>query len=83
MTDDGHGVPDSDPGAIDPVGDLADLVENRSDDIELADDQDPAELREFIERAESGEFGEIGPALEGQISMVKAVLDGDNGGGDE
>lgn len=61
--------------AIDPAGDVADLLESRDYDIELADDQDPAELWEFIEAAENGEFGEIGPALEGQIRMVKAVLD--------
>jgi hypothetical protein len=73
----------ADRAGIDPAADVAELVENRSDDIQLADDQDPAELREFIERAESGEFGEIGPGLESQIRMVKAVLDGDNGGGDE
>jgi hypothetical protein len=74
---------DSDPDHINPAANVADLVENRSDDIELADDQDPAELREFIEAAENGEFGKIGPGLESQIRMVKAVLDGNNGGGKE
>jgi hypothetical protein len=66
-----------DRAAIDPAGGLANLLESRDHDIQLADDQDPAELREFISAAENGEFGEIGPALEGQIRMVKAILDGE------
>ncbi|MFC7175359.1 hypothetical protein ACFQL0_22510 [Haloplanus litoreus] len=54
MTDDDtDGVPDSDPRHIDPAGDLADLVESGEFDIELEDDQDVDELREFIERAEA------------------------------
>jgi hypothetical protein len=71
MTDDAD-----DRAGIDPAGDLAGLLESADHDIQLADDQDPAELREFIEAAENGD-GEIGPALEGQIRMVKAILDGE------
>jgi hypothetical protein len=75
MTDDGHGVPDSDPDVIDPVGDLADLLESGDHDIQLADDQDPAELREFIAAVENGDFGEIDAALEGQVRVMRAILD--------
>ncbi|WP_262181696.1 hypothetical protein [Haloarcula laminariae] len=72
---DGDGVPDSDPRHIDPAGDLADLVESGEFDIELADDQDPAELREFVERAEAGEFDlRADPGLEAAVRMARAML---------
>jgi hypothetical protein len=76
--DDGDGVPDSDPDHIDPAGDLADLVESGDMDIELADGQDAEELREFVERAEAGEFG-ADPGLEATVRIARAMLDGQDG----
>ena len=60
------GVPDSDPQHIDPAGDLA-------------DDQDPEELREFIRRAEAGEFGPADPGLEGTARIARSVLEATEG----
>lgn len=86
MTDDGSddeaGVPDSDPTTLDPAGDLADLVESGEFDIELADDQDAADLREFIDAVESGEI-EADPGVNATVRMARALLedvDGDDGG---
>ncbi len=76
------GVPDSDPRHIDPAGDVADLVESNEFDIELADDQDADELREFIERAEAGEFGDADPGLEATVRIARAIL-GERGNQDE
>ena len=73
---DGDGVPDSDPRHIDPAGDIADLVESGEFDIDLADDQDPEELREFIRRAEAGEFG-ADPGVEATVRIARAILDED------
>jgi hypothetical protein len=77
--DDDRGVPDSDPRHIDPAADLADAVESGAFDIELADDQDEAEFREFLERAEAGEF-EADPGLEATVRIVRSLLD-DSGDG--
>jgi hypothetical protein len=72
--DDERDVPDSDPRHIDPVGDFADVVESGKFDIELADDQDEAELRESLERAEAGEF-EANPGVEATVRIVRSLLD--------
>ncbi|WP_136591611.1 hypothetical protein [Salinigranum halophilum] len=72
--DDERGVPDSDPRHIDPAGDLADAVESGAFDIEIANDQDEAELREFLERAEAGAF-EADPGLEATVRIVRSLLD--------
>ena len=76
MTDDDPdaGVPDSDPRHLDPAGDLADAVESGEFDIEIAEDQSEAELREFLERVEAGEF-EPDPGLEATVRIVRALLD--------
>lgn len=76
--DDERGVPDSDPRHIDPAGDLADAVESGAFDIELADDQDEAELREFLERAETGEF-EADPGLEATVRIVRSLVEASEG----
>ena len=58
MTEDpdgAEGTPDTDPRHIDPAGDLADAVESGDLDLELDDEQDPEDLREFLRRAEAGE----------------------------
>jgi hypothetical protein len=79
MTDDaedGDGVPDSDPRHIDPAGDLADAVESGEFNIEIDDDQDTEELREFVERAEAGEFDlRADPGLEPTVRIARAMLD--------
>ncbi|KOX92149.1 hypothetical protein AMR74_16990 [Halorubrum tropicale] len=79
MTDDGRdddldtGVPDSDPRHIDPAGDLADAVEAGDLELELDDEQDVDELREFLERAEAGEF-DADPSLEATVRIVRSLL---------
>ena len=75
-SDGADGVPDSDPRHLDPAGDIADLVESGGFDIDLADDQDPEELREFIRRAEAGEFGDD-PGVEATVRIARAILDED------
>jgi hypothetical protein len=74
MTDE-DGVPDSDPRHIDPAGDMADLIESGAVDVTLSDEQSTEELREFIEAAENGEFGEVDPGLEATVRMARAMLD--------
>jgi hypothetical protein len=68
-------TPDTDPRHIDPAGDLADAVETGELEISLADDQDADELREFVERAEAGEFGPVDPGLEAQVRIARSLLD--------
>ena len=71
------GVPDSDPRHIDPAGDIADLFESGEIDVDGIDVQnDPEELREFVERAEAGEFGDADPGLEATVRIARALLDG-------
>lgn len=70
---DAEPVPDSDPQHIDPAGDLADLVESGDLEIELDDNQDTDELREFVERAEAGEF-DADPGLEATVRIARALL---------
>jgi hypothetical protein len=76
--DDERGVPDSDPRHIDPAGDLADAVESGAFDIEIADDRDEAELREFLKRAEAGEF-EADPGLEAMVRIVRSLVEESEG----
>jgi len=75
------GVLDSDPRHIDPAGDVADLIESGEFDIELADDQDVSDLREFVECAEAGEFGDTDPGLEATVGIARAMLE--NGGNND
>ena len=79
MTDDesdGAGVPDSDPRHIDPAGDIADLIESGEHDIQLAEDQSEEELREFVRKAEAGEFDlRADPALEATVRIARAILE--------
>lgn len=76
MTDDDPdaGVPDSDVRHIDPAGDLADLVESGEFDIELEDDQDAEDLREFLDAVERGEIA-ADPATEATVRIVRTLLD--------
>ena len=75
-SDGADGVPDSDPRHLDPAGDIAELVESGGFDIDRADDQNPEELREFIRRAEAGEFG-ADPGVEATVRIARAILDED------
>jgi len=74
-TDDGAGVPDSDPRHLDPAGDLADLVESGEFDISLADDQDADDLRAFLDAVDAGEI-DADPATEATVRIVRSLLDG-------
>lgn len=78
MTDDKPGVPDSDPRHLDPAGDLASEFEDGAlADATLADDTDREDLREWLERAEAGEFG-ADPGVEAAVRIVRSLLDEDN-----
>ena len=83
MTDDesdGAGVPDSDPRHIDPAGDIADLVESGEFDISLAEEQSEEELREFVRKAEAGEFDlRADPGLEATVRIARALLEDEDG----
>lgn len=78
---DTDGVPDTDPRHLDPAGDLADAVESGALDIELDEDQDVDDLREFVEQAEAGEF-DADPGLEATVRIARAILDDVDGAGD-
>jgi hypothetical protein len=73
--DDPEPPPESDPRHIDPAGDLADAVESGELDLSLADDADAADLREFVDAAESGELGPVDPGLEAQVRIARALLE--------
>lgn len=73
------GVPDSDPRHIDPAGDLADAFESGEIDAELVDvENDTEELREFVERAEAGEY-DADPSLEATVRIVRTLLENTDG----
>ena len=76
----GEGVPDTDPRHIDPAGHMADLVESGAVDLELDADADRDELREFLRRAEAGEFGRADPGLVATVRIVRSLLDEDGDG---
>ena len=80
MTDDdtADGVPEGDPRHLDPAGDIAELVESGGFDIDRADDQNPEELREFIRRAEAGEFGDD-PGVEATVRIARSLLEATEG----
>ena len=70
-------TPDSDPRHIDPAGDIADLFESGEIDVDGIDVQnDPEELREFVEAAEAGEFDlRADPGLEATVRIVRTLLE--------
>jgi hypothetical protein len=67
-------TPDSDPQHIDPAGDLADLLESDEIDVELSADQDPDELREFIESVENSDEP-TDPGTHATVRMARALLE--------
>jgi hypothetical protein len=80
MTDesDDDGVPDSDPRHLDPAGDLADAFESGVlEDATVADEAAREDLREWLARAEAGEFG-ADPGVEATVRIARALLDEDD-----
>jgi len=67
-------TPDTDPRHIDPAGDMADLIESGEVNVELADDQSPEELREFIEAVERGDHDPVDAGLEATVRIARAML---------
>jgi hypothetical protein len=65
---------DSDPRHLDPGGKVADLVESGDVDIELADDQDPDELRDFIDEVESSD-DPVDPGTNAAVRIARTMLD--------
>lgn len=68
------GVPDSDPRHIDPAGDLADAVESGDLALELDENQDPEELRAFLDAVDRGEHDPVDPGLEATVRIVRTLL---------
>jgi hypothetical protein len=68
------GTPDSDPDHLDPAGDVADLLESGEIDVELSADQDPDELREFIENVENSDEP-TDPGTHATVRMARALLE--------
>jgi len=68
------GTPDSDPDHLDPAGDVADLLESGEIDVELSADQDPDELREFIENVENSDEP-TDPGTNASVRMARAILE--------
>jgi hypothetical protein len=73
MTDDSaqDNVPDSDPTHIDPAGALADLIAADLSGVALSEEQDPAELREFITSVEDS----ADPGTNAAVRIARAVLE--------
>jgi len=65
---------DSDPRHLDPGGKVADLVESGDVDIELADDQDPDELRDFIDEVENSD-DPVDPGTVATVRIARALLE--------
>lgn len=65
---------DSDPRHLDPAGKVADLVESGDVEIDLADDQDPDELRDFIDEVESSD-DPVDPGTVATVRIARALLE--------
>jgi hypothetical protein len=65
---------DSDPDHLDPAGKVADLVESGDVEIELADDQDVDELRDFIDEVESSD-DPVDPGTNAAVRIARTMLD--------
>jgi hypothetical protein len=74
MSDDDPGIPDSDPTHIDPAGDVAELLESGDIDVQLSADQDPEELREFIESVENSDEP-TDPGTNAAVRMARTILE--------
>jgi len=73
MTEDA-GTPDTDPDHIDPAGDIADLLEDGEHDVQLSDNQDPEDLREFIHHIEDSDQP-ADPGTNAMVRIAKTMLD--------
>jgi hypothetical protein len=73
MTEDAD-TPDSDPDHIDPAGDLADYIESNEVNIQLSEDQDPEELREFIKSVENSDQP-ADPGTNATVRIARTMLD--------
>jgi hypothetical protein len=65
---------DSDPRHLDPGGKVADLVESGDVEIDLADDQDPDELRDFIDEVENSD-DPVDPGTVATVRIARALLE--------
>jgi hypothetical protein len=65
---------DSDPRHLDPAGKVADLVETGDVEIDLADDQDVEELRDFIDEVESSD-DPVDPGTVATVRIARALLE--------
>jgi hypothetical protein len=65
---------DSDPDHIDPAGDVADLLESGAVDMQLSADQDPDELRDFIQHIENSD-DPADPGTNAAVRMARAILE--------
>lgn len=70
-------TPDSDPRHIDPAGDLADLVESGEVEIELGEDQDREELREFIQHVEESDEP-ADPGTNANVRIARSLLESES-----
>jgi hypothetical protein len=68
------GTPDSDPDHLDPAGDLADSIESNELNVELSEDQDPEDLREFIKSVENSDQP-TDPGTNATVRMARAILE--------
>ena len=73
MTEDG-GTPDTDPYHIDPAGDLADYIESNEVNIQLSEDQNPEDLREFIQHIEDSDQP-ADPGTNAAVRIARTMLD--------
>jgi hypothetical protein len=67
-------TPDSDPDHLDPAGDVADLLESGEIDVQLSGDQDPDELRAFIQHIENSDEP-TDPGTNATVRMARAILE--------
>jgi hypothetical protein len=73
MTEDA-GTPDTDPDHIDPAGDLADYIESNEVNIQLSEDQNPEDLREFIQHIEDSDQP-ADPGTNAAVRIARTMLD--------
>lgn len=72
---DRDGVPDTDPRHLDPAGDLAaEFEDGVLSNASVTEETEREDLREWLTRAESGEFG-ADPGVEATVRIVRALLD--------
>jgi hypothetical protein len=73
MSENTPGTPDSDPDHIDPAGYFADLVESGEHNIQLSEEQDCEQLREFIESVENSD-SPADPGTNAMVRIARSIL---------